>query len=57
MPRLFGRKSKVILLDEEAAGDFDDAFGSAWRFASGWSLFVVGECSAEDVMGEIHKEA
>lgn len=54
---LVWRKSKVILLDEEAAGDFDIAFGSAWRFASGWSLFVVGECSAEDVMREIDKEA
>lgn len=54
---LVWRKSKVILLDEEAVGDFDDAFGSAWRFASGWSLFVVGECSAEDVMDEIYKEA
>ena len=54
---LVWRKSKVILLDEEAAGDFDNAFGSAWRFASGWSLFVVGECSAEDVMREIDKEA
>ncbi len=54
---LVWRKSKVILLDEEAAGDFKDAFGSAWRSVSGWSLFVVGECSAEDVMGEIHKEA
>lgn len=54
---LVWRKSKVILLDEEAAGDFDIAFGSAWRFASDWSLFVVGECSAEDVMREIDKEA
>lgn len=54
---LVWRKSKVILLDEEAAGDFDNAFGSAWRFASGWSLFVVGECSAEDVMRKIDKEA
>ena len=54
---LVWRKSKVILLDEEAASDFKDAFGSAWRSVSGWSLFVVGECSAEDVMGEIHKEA
>ena len=54
---LVWRKSKVILLDEEAAGDFEDVFGSAWRNVSGWSLFVVGDCSAEDVMGEIHKEA
>ena len=54
---LVWRKSKVILLDEEAAGDFKEVFGSAWRNVSGWSLFVVGECSAEDVMGEIYKEA
>lgn len=54
---LVWRKSKVILLDEEAAGDFKKVFGSAWRNVSGWSLFVVGECSAEDVMGEIYKEA
>ena len=54
---LVWRKSKVILLDEEAAGDFKKVFGSAWRNVSGWSLFVVGECSAEDVMGAIYKEA
>lgn len=54
---LVWRKSKVVLLDEEAEGDFDAVFGSAWRFASGWSLFVVGECSAEGVMNEIDKEA
>lgn len=54
---LVWRKSKVVLLDEEAEGDFDDVFGSDWRFASGWSLFVVGECSAEGVMNEIDKEA
>ena len=53
---LVWRKSKVILLNEEAAGDFEDVFGSAWRNVSGWSLFAVGECSAEDVMGEIYKE-
>lgn len=51
------RKSKVILLDEEAASDFKDVFGPAWRNISGWSLFVVGECSAKDVMDEIYKEA
>lgn len=54
---LVWRKSKVVLLNEEAAGDFDEAFGPIWRGVSGWSLFVVGECSAEDVMSEIHKEA
>ena len=51
------RKSKVILLDEEAASDFKDVSGPAWRNISGWSLFVVGECSAKDVMDEIYKEA
>lgn len=54
---LVWRKSKVILLDEEAVVDFEDVFGSAWRSVSGWSLFVVGDCSAEDVMSEINKEA
>lgn len=54
---LVWRKSRIILLDEEAAGDFKEVFGSAWRNVSGWHLFVVGECSAEDVMGEIYKEA
>lgn len=43
------RKSKVILLDEEATADFTDEFGESWRDAAGWSVFSVGECSAEDV--------
>lgn len=54
---LVWRKSKVILLDEEAVSDFDDTFDSAWRGASDWKIFVAGECSAEGVMSEIGKEA
>lgn len=51
------RKSRVMLLDEEAAGDFDGEFGESWRNAAGWSVFVVDECSAEDIacrlLGEV----
>ena len=51
------RKSRVMLLDEEAAVDFDEEFGESWRNAAGWSVFVVDECSAEDIacrlLGEV----
>lgn len=51
------RKSRVMLLDEEAAIDFDEVFGESWRNAAGWSVFVVDECSAEDIayrlLGEV----
>lgn len=46
---LVWRKSRVVLLDEEAATDFEDEFGETWHNISGWNVFVVGRCSAEDV--------
>lgn len=54
---LVWRKSKVMLLDEEAVSDFDDELGSSWRDASNWKIFAIGECSAEDVIREILEEA
>ena len=54
---LVWRKSKVMLLDEEATADFTDEFGESWRDASGWSVFSVVDCSAEDVTNKLIEEA
>ena len=50
---LVWRKSKVILLDDEATEDFDDEFGASWRNAVGWKVFSVGACAAAEVLREI----
>ncbi len=54
---LVWRKSKTILLDEEAAADFEEAFGESWRNASGRSIFSVGSCTATDVVGKLSEGA
>lgn len=53
---LVWRKSKVMLLDEEATADFIDEFGESWKDAAGWSVFSVGECAAEDVAHKLIEE-
>ena len=50
---LVWRKSKVILLDDEATEDFDDEFGASWRNVVGWKVFSVGACAAAEVLREI----
>lgn len=53
---LVWRHSKVILLDEEAAEDFQDEFGASWHTISGWKVFSVGACTARDVSNALNKE-
>ena len=53
---LVWRKSRVILLDEEAIEDFEDEFGFSWRNPVGWKVFFVGACTAADVFREIINE-
>lgn len=53
---LVWRHSKVILLDEEAVEDFKDEFGVSWCTISGWRVFSVGACTANDVSDALHKE-
>ena len=53
---LVWRYSKVILLDEEAAEDFQDEFGASWHTISGWRVFSVGACTARDVSDALHEE-
>lgn len=54
---LVWRTSRVMLLNEEDAADFDEEFGAAWRDVTDWSVFVVGVCSAEDVAQRLAEEA
>ena len=54
---LVWRTSRVMLLNEEDAADFDEEFGAAWRDVTDWSVFVVGACSAEDVAQRLAEEA
>lgn len=53
---LVWRKSKVMLLDEEATADFVDEFGESWDDVAGWSMFSVGECSAADIARKLTEE-
>lgn len=54
---LVWRTSRVMLLNEEDAADFDEEFGEAWRGVTDWSVFVVGACSAEEVAQRLVEEA
>lgn len=54
---LVWRASRVMLLNEEDAADFEEEFGTSWRTVTNWSVFVVGTCSAEDVAQRLVEEA
>ena len=54
---LVWRTSRVILLNEEDAADFEEEFGTSWRTVTNWSVFVVGTCAAEDVAQRLVEEA
>ena len=54
---LVWRTSRVMLLNEEDAADFDEEFGAAWRDVTDWSVFVVGACSAENIAQRLAEEA
>ena len=54
---LVWRASRVMLLNEEDAADFEEEFGTSWRTATNWSVFVVGTCSAEDIAQRLVEEA
>lgn len=53
---LVWRKSKVMLLNEEATIDFNEEFGEAWRNAAIWNIFAVGDCTAEDIVSKLVEE-
>lgn len=54
---LVWRKSKVMLLDEEATADFNEEFAQDWRDADGWAIFSVGNCAAADIIERLTEEA
>lgn len=43
-------QSRVVLLDEECLSDFNDAFGDGWKKQDAWTIFVVGSCSAVEIL-------
>lgn len=53
---LVWKDSGVILLDEEGASDFQEAFGDRWRSAEGWLVFEVGLCTAEQLADALGRE-
>lgn len=54
---LVWRKSKVMLLDEEATAGFNKEFTQDWRNADGWAIFSVGNCVAADIIERLAEES
>lgn len=54
---LVWRKSKVMLLDEEATAGFNKEFTQDWRNADGWAIFSVGNCVAANIIERLTEES